>query len=48
MRIIGVDLHTRQQTIAMLDTDSGELIERTLEHEGEQVLSSVAADSCGR
>ncbi len=35
MRIIGVDLHARQQTIAMLDTDTGELVEKTLEHEGD-------------
>jgi hypothetical protein len=27
MRIIGCDLHARQQTVAMLDTDSGELVE---------------------
>lgn len=33
MKIIGVDLHARQQTIAMLDTDTGELVEKTLEHE---------------
>ena len=26
MQIIGVDLHTRQQTIAMLDTETGELV----------------------
>jgi len=37
MRIIGVDLHTRQQTIAMLDTDTGELVEKTLEHDGNEV-----------
>jgi hypothetical protein len=34
MRIIGVELHARQQTIAMLDTDSGKLVEKTLEHDG--------------
>ena len=33
MRIIGCDLHARQQTIAMLDTDTGELEEKTLEHD---------------
>ena len=27
MKIIGCDLHARQQTIAMLDTDTGELEE---------------------
>ena len=37
MRIIGVDLHTRQQSIAMLDDQTGELIEKELQHEGEQV-----------
>jgi hypothetical protein len=26
MKIIGVDLHTRQQTIAMLDDQTGELV----------------------
>ena len=37
MQIIGCDLHARQQTVAMLDTDSGELLEKTLEHEGEEL-----------
>lgn len=37
MRIIGVDLHTRQQSIAMLDDQTGELVEKELQHEGEQV-----------
>jgi transposase len=37
MRIIGVDLHTRQQTIAMLDLETGESVEKTLKHEGEAV-----------
>jgi transposase len=37
MQIIGVDLHARQQTITMLDTETGELVEKTLEHEGEKV-----------
>ena len=43
MRIIGVDLHARQQTIAMLDVDTGELVERTLEHDGEKVKQFYAA-----
>ena len=34
MRIIGCDLHTRQQTIAMLDEHTGELVEKQLNHEG--------------
>ncbi len=33
MKIIGCDLHTRYQQVAMLDTDTGELVERRLEHE---------------
>jgi transposase len=33
MMIIGCDLHTRYQQIAMLDTDTGELLEQRLEHE---------------
>jgi transposase len=37
MRIIGCDLHARQQTIAMLDTDTGEFVEKTLEHDGEEL-----------
>ena len=37
MRIIGCDLHARQQTLAMLDTVSGEVVNRTLQHEGNEV-----------
>ena len=33
MKIIGCDFHTRQQQIAMLDTETGELVERQLQHE---------------
>ena len=33
MKIVGCDLHTRYQQIAMLDEETGELIERRLEHE---------------
>jgi transposase len=33
MLIIGCDFHTRYQQIAMLDDETGELIERRLEHE---------------
>ena len=32
MKIVGCDLHTRYQQIAMLDIETGELIERRLEH----------------
>ena len=34
MRMIGCDLHTAPQTIAMLNRDTGEVVERTLKHEG--------------
>ncbi len=37
MRIIGCDLHTRQQTVAMLETTTGEVVEKTLLHEGSNV-----------
>jgi transposase len=33
MIIIGCDLHSRMQQIAMLDTETGELMEKRLEHE---------------
>src|SRR6201984_40926 len=37
MRIRGCDLHARQQAVAMLDADSGELVEKTLQHDGEEL-----------
>ena len=37
MKIIGCDLHARQQTLAMLDTDTGEVVNKTLQHEGNNV-----------
>ena len=37
MQIIGCDLHARQQTLAMLDTETGEAVNRTLRHEGNSV-----------
>lgn len=43
MQIIGVDLHIRQQTIAMLDTETGELVEKTLEHDGDEVRKFYSA-----
>jgi transposase len=36
MIIIGCDLHTRTQQVAMLDTETGEVVERRLEHEKEE------------
>jgi hypothetical protein len=42
MMIIGCDLHTRYQQIAMLDTETGELVERRLEHESGEARSWLA------
>jgi hypothetical protein len=37
MRIIGCDLHSRQQTLAMLNIEAGEVEECELCHEGNEV-----------
>lgn len=37
MRIIGCDLHARQQAVAMLDTETGEVVNLILKHEGDAV-----------
>ena len=37
MKIVGCDLHARQQTIAMVDMETGEITEKTLSHEGNAV-----------
>jgi len=42
MKIVGCDLHARQQTIAMVDTETGEFIEKTLSHEGNAVRAFYA------
>ncbi len=42
MRIIGCDLHSRQQTLAMLETETGELKECVLHHEGDEVRKFYA------
>jgi len=45
MKIVGCDLHTRYQQVAMLDTETGELIERRLEHangEAKQFYSQLS------
>src|SRR5271154_11106 len=49
MRIIGCDLHTRQQTLAMLDTETGEAVKMTLTHEGNNVqefYSTLSRPAC--
>ena len=42
MKIVGCDLHTRYQQIAMLDKETGELIERRLEHAGGEARAFYA------
>ena len=37
MKIIGCDLHAGQQTLAMRDTATGEVVKATLKHEGNHV-----------
>ncbi len=43
MQMIGCDLHSRQQTLAILDTETGVLEERVLEHTGNKVRDFYAA-----
>jgi transposase len=43
MKIVGCDLHTRYQQIAMLDQETGELIERRLEHESGEARAFYAS-----
>ena len=43
MKIIGCDLHARQQTIAMVDTETGEITEKALSHEGNAMREFYAA-----
>jgi len=52
MKIVGCDLHARQQTIAMMDTETGELTEKALSREGNAVRAflvalAVSAILCG-
>ena len=42
MKIVGCDLHTRYQQIAMLDAKTGELVERRLEHESGEARAFYA------
>jgi len=47
MKIVGCDLHTRYQQIAMLDTETGELTERRPEHESGQARAFYAGKGGG-
>ncbi len=42
MKILGCDLHAKQQTIAMVDTETGEVTEKTLRHEGNMVKDATS------
>ena len=43
MKILGCDLHARQQSIAMVDTETGEFTEKKLNHEGNEVREFYGA-----
>jgi transposase len=43
MKIVGCDLHTRYQEVAMLDDETGELVERRLERESGEARTFYAA-----
>jgi len=43
MKIIGCDLHAAQQALAILDCDTGEVVEHTLRHEGTSVRDFYAS-----
>ena len=43
MKIVGCDLHARQQTIAMVDTETGEFTEKAILPRGNAVREFYAA-----
>jgi transposase len=43
MTLVGVDLHSREQSVAMLDTTTREREERRIRHDGEDVERFYAA-----
>lgn len=43
MKIVGCDIHTRYRQIAMLDNETGELVERRLEHESGEARAFYTA-----
>jgi len=51
MRMIGCDLHARQQALAMLETTTGETVNLILVHEGNNVKLKLprnrSEDLCG-
>ena len=43
MKIVGCDLHTRYQQVALLEEETGELVERRLEHESGEARAFYAS-----
>src|SRR5438309_8152417 len=43
MKIVGCDLHAIQQSIAMMDSETGEFVEKTLLHKGSAVRDFYVA-----
>ncbi len=43
MKIVGCDLHTRYQQVAMLEQETGEWMERRLKHENGEARAFYAA-----
>jgi len=43
MQIIGCDLHARQTDVGDVDTGTGEVVNRTLRHEGNSVREFYSA-----
>ena len=43
MKIVGCDLHTRYQQVTMLDQETGEVVERRLEHESGEARAFYAS-----
>jgi transposase len=48
MVIIGCDFHPRYQQIAMMDAETGELVERRLEHENGEARAFYARGRVAR
>ena len=44
MTLVGCDLHSRKQQVAVLDTDTGEVLEQELLHEETQ--SNISTVRC--
>jgi len=47
MKIVGCDLHAGQQSIAMVDSETGELTEKVVKHEGNAAEGQGIVDGKG-